>query len=337
MPYKILIIGPAWVGDMVMAQALFMQLKQIQPDVIIDVLAPAWTNALLERMPEVRRAIALPIAHGQFDWKQRWQLGKQLRLEKYDQAIVLPNSWKSALIPFIARIPKRTGWLGEMRFGLLNDARYLNKQSLPLMVQRFVALALEKADQLPKDFPKPALQVSSEQQIHTTAKFALTTTAPVLALCPGAEFGAAKRWPVEYFAEIARQQLAAGWQVWLFGSHKDQAITAEIQNLTQQACMDLAGKTTLAEAIDLLSLANIVISNDSGLMHIAAALQRSLVAIYGSSSPRFTPPLSDRVKILSIDLACAPCFQRECPLGHLQCLRELAPNLVMQAMAELAL
>lgn len=328
---------------MVMAQTLFKFIKQSKPNAIIDVLAPAWTRALLERMPEVRHALAMPIEHGQFAFKKRWQLGKQLRVEKYDQAIVLPNSWKSALIPFIARIPRRTGWLGEMRFGLLNDIRFLDKESLPLMVQRFIALALNKNDVVPVDFQKPALQISSEQRVAATAKFNLTKLnltnrqAPILALCPGAEFGPAKRWPAEYFAEVARQKLAAGWQVWLFGSHKDQIVTAEIQTLTQSACVDLAGKTTLAEAIDLLSLTNLVVSNDSGLMHIAAAMQRPLLVIYGSSSPRFTPPLCDQVKTLSIDLSCAPCFQRECPLGHLKCLKELSPNLVMQAIGDLKL
>lgn len=334
LPYKILIIGPAWVGDMVMAQTLFKFIKQAEPNAIIDVLAPAWTRALLERMPEVRRALDLPIEHKKMQLKQRWQIGKQLRAEKYDQAIVLPNSWKSALIPFIAKIPKRTGWLGEMRYGLLNDIRYLNKKQLPLMVQRFIALALDKNVVVPNHFQKPALQVNEPEK--AVAKFNLHDRSPILALCPGAEFGPAKRWPAEYFAGVAKHKLTKGWQVWLFGSHKDQTVTAEIQNLAQHACIDLAGKTTLAEAIDLLSQANLVVSNDSGLMHIAAALKRSLVVVYGSSSPRFTPPLCDQVKILSIDLPCAPCFQRECPLGHLKCLRDLSPSLVLQAIAQLS-
>lgn len=332
-PYKILVIGPAWVGDMVMAQTLFKFIKQLEPNAIIDVLAPAWTRALLERMPEVRRGLDLPTEHKKLQLKQRWQIGIQLRADKYDQAIVLPNSWKSALIPFVAKIPKRTGWLGEMRYGLLNDVRYLNKKQLPLMVQRFIALVLDKNATVPDDFQKPALQVVEASKAMT--KFNLHDRSPILALCPGAEFGSAKRWPAEYFAEVAMQKLAEGWQVCLFGSHKDQTVTAEIQNLTQHACIDLAGKTTLGEAIDLLSQASLVVSNDSGLMHIAAALKRMLVVVYGSSSPRFTPPLCDQVKILSIDLPCAPCFQRECPLSHLKCLRDLSPSLVLQAIAQL--
>jgi heptosyltransferase-2 len=331
---KILIIGPAWVGDMVMSQALLKRLKTIDSNCTIDVLAPAWSSALLERMPEVRHALTISLGHGQLDLTQRWQLGKQLRNEKYDRAIVLPNSWKSALVPFAARVPLRTGWLGEWRYGLLNDARHLDKQKIPLMVQRFLALADNAVAEIPANDPQywPALLVTPASISNTLAKFNLAQpTQPVLALCPGAEFGPAKRWPTAHFAAVAKQKLAQGYQVWLFGSAKDQPVAIEIQQATQQACVDFTGRTSLSEAIDLLSLATVVISNDSGLMHIAAALQRPVVVVYGSSSPRFTPPLSDKVKILSLGLDCSPCFQRECPLGHLNCLNNLSPELVLQA------
>lgn len=332
---KILIIGPAWVGDMVMAQVLFTFLKQQNFAVIIDVLAPDWSRALLERMPEVRRAIAMPLVHGQLGLKQRWQLGKNLRAERYDQAIVLPNSWKSALIPFAARISQRTGWCGEMRYGLLNDRRYLDKVALPFMVQRFLALGLPKHAILPTDFTKPKLKITSYSIENTLAKFNLTVKKPILALCPGAEFGAAKRWPAKHFAAIVAEKIKNNWQVWLFGSVKDQIVAHEIQQLTQHACVNLTGKTNLSEAIDLLSVASLVVTNDSGLMHVAAALQRAIVVLYGSSSPKFTPPLAEKIKILSLNLACSPCFQRECPLQHLKCLQDLSPNLVLQAMDEL--
>ena len=156
---------------------------------------------------------------------------------------------------------------------------------------------------------------------------------PVLALCPGAEYGPAKRWPAAYFAEVAKDRLDQGWDVWLFGSHKDQAVAAEIQQLLGGRCIDLSGRTQLGEAIDLMSLAAVVVSNDSGLMHVAAALGRNLVALYGSSDPGFTPPLNDNARILRLGLSCSPCFQRECPLGHLKCLRDLDPSQVLQAMA----
>lgn len=333
---KILIIGPAWVGDMVMAQTLFILIKQQNPHASIDVLAPAWSEPLLARMPEVRQSLVLPFKHGELKLRERYQLAKKLRDNHYDLAFVLPNSFKSALIPFWAKIPQRTGWRGEMRWGLLNDIRYLNKQKLPLMIERFMALALPPLTTLSKPYPKPVLRISENERSLALAKHQLSLTGkPILALCPGAEFGPAKRWPAEYYAEVARTKLAEGWQVWIFGSPKDQQEAIIIQQETQNACVDLTGKTTLAEAIDLLSLANLVITNDSGLMHIAAALERPLVVLYGSSDPRFTPPLSERVKILSLQLSCSPCFERTCPLKHQRCLRDLHTPMVLQAIADL--
>jgi heptosyltransferase-2 len=333
---KILIIAPAWVGDMVMAQCLFKTIKQQQPDAMIDVLAPTWGRALLERMPEINKSHLLPFAHGELKLKKRWQIGVELRQENYDQAIVLPNSWKSALVPFAARIPIRTGWMREMRYGLLNDIRYLNKENLPLMIQRFIALGLPKHRPLPQKLPKPSLTVLSAAINNTRAKFNLTAVSrPILILCPGAEFGPAKRWPATHYAKIAQAKLNEGWLVCLLGSPKDQSVALAIQQAVNHACMDLTGQTSLGEAIDLLSLATLVVSNDSGLMHIAAALEKPLVVVYGSSSPRFTPPLNERVKIISLALPCSPCFQRECPLGHLKCLNDLSPDLVLQAIHDL--
>lgn len=332
---KILIVGPAWVGDMVMAQTLFKLIKQQNEQCVIDVLAPNWSRPLLQRMPEISNTIALPIPHKKLHLLLRYRIGQRLRRRHYDQAIILPNSLKSAFIPFIAKIPHRTGWLGEWRWLLLNDVRYLNKNKLPLMIERFMALALMKNMELPKELPRPSLKVTAANITKTLATLQLQTEKPILALCPGAEFGPAKRWPATYFADVAREKLKAGWQVWLFGSAKDQIISQEIQQLTDNRCIDLAGKTSLAEAIDLLSLSQIVVSNDSGLMHIAAALNKPLVVLYGSSSPRFTPPLAEKVKILNLDLACSPCFKRLCPLEHLKCLQDLLPHRVLDAIVEL--
>ena len=327
---NILIVAPAWVGDMVMAQSLFIRLKQKYPDCQIDVIAPQWTLPLVARMPEINKAIEMPLARGKLGLIERIQLGKKLRTKQYTQAILLPNTWKSALTPFFANIPKITGYLGEMRYGLLNDIFQLDKQRLTQTVQRFVALADEnKSPQTPPKCPAPKLIVLAENQKTVLNKFQLNTHQKILALCAGAEYGEAKRWSIAHFAEVAKQKLKENWQVWLFGSPKDMKVTAQINQMTENRCMDLAGKTNLVEAVDLLSLANAVISNDSGLMHVAAALDRNLIAIYGSSDPKFTPPLNPKAKIISLNLECSPCFKRECPLKHTRCLTEISPQSIL--------
>ncbi len=324
-----------------MAQTLFIELREQDPQAVIDVLAPAWSAPLLERMPEVNRGIEMPLGHGRVELGIRRSLGKSLCAEKYDQAIVLPNSFKSALVPFFANIPKRTGWKGELRYGVLNDIRSLDKQRYPLMIERFIALAHGKDAALPAPLPKPALLANAANRDEARAKYELNDTCrPILALCPGAEFGPAKRWPERHYAEVAKQKLQEGWQVWLFGSEKDRPGNDEIVAMLpaddQQHVHNLAGKTSLADAIDLLSCADAVVSNDSGLMHIAAALGRNLVVVYGSTSPGFTPPLNDNNRVLQLGLECSPCFKRECPLGHLNCLNELQPEQVLNALTELS-
>lgn len=334
----ILVIGPAWVGDMVMAQVLFRLLKQNHPDCAIDVLAPAWSAPLLARMPEVRSSFDLPLKHGEFGFVARREIGHALR-GKYQQAILLPNSWKSALVPFFASIPRRTGWRGEMRYGVLNDVRVLDKEKYPLMIERFAALAFAKNEQLPARLPYLQLLIDNSERQQALQKYVLDLQKPVLALCPGAEFGPAKRWPEQHYAAVASARIAMGEQVWIFGSQNDVAVAENIRAALPEAqraqCINLAGKTALAEAIDLLSCAQAVVSNDSGLMHISAALQRPLVAVYGSSSPQFTPPLSDAVEIVRSGIECSPCFQRECPLGHLKCLNDLPPSRVLEALDKL--
>lgn len=336
----ILVVGPSWVGDMVMAQSLFIALKAADPSCRIDVLAPAWTFPLLDRMPEVSRSIALPLTHGQFGLPERIKLGRQLRAEGYTQAIVLPNSWKSALIPFFANIPQRTGYLGECRWGLLNDARRLDKQQLPMTVQRFVALALPKSAAQPPAYPIPVIPLDPARLAAAAEKFHLQTGGNILALCPGAEYGPAKRWPTDHFAELARTKIADGWQVWLFGSEKESVVAEEINQKTGGLCLDFAGRTQLDQAVDLLALATAVVSNDSGLMHLAAALDKPLVAIYGSSDPGFTPPLHAKAQVVSLHLDCAPCFKRTCPLypeghpDHTRCLTGISPAHILALLPE---
>lgn len=326
----ILIIGPSWVGDMVMAQTLFKLIKQNSPETRIDVLAPAWTFSILSRMPEVNEAIEMPIAHGELKLAERYRLAKRLRARQYDQAIVLPNSFKAALIPWLARIPKRTGWVGEWRYLLLNDIRPLDKTRYPLMIEQYMALGLPKDVPLPSPYPNPEFKISSESQQATLAKHQpIWRGRPVLALCAGAEFGPSKRWPEEYYAEVANRMLAAGWDIWLFGSPKDKPITDKIMTLTDNRCENIAGRLQLAETIDLISLVSGIVSNDSGLLHVAAALKKPVVAIYGSTSPAFTPPLSKEATVLKLNLPCQPCFKRTCPLNHHQCMRDIKPDTVL--------
>ncbi|WP_454256321.1 lipopolysaccharide heptosyltransferase II [Pseudomonas sp. Marseille-Q8238] len=336
---RILIVGPSWVGDMVMAQTLFVCLKQRHPDCEIDVLAPEWSRPILERMPEVRAALSFPLGHGVLDLASRRRIGKSLA-GRYDQAILLPNSLKSALVPFFAGIPIRTGWKGEMRYGLLNDLRKLDKARYPLMIERFMALAYAPGAPLPQPYPRPRLQIDEDSRERALAKFGLTLDRPVLALCPGAEFGEAKRWPAEHYAKVAELKIRDGWQVWLFGSKNDhpggETIRERLIPGLREEVTNLAGQTSLAEAIDLMSAAGAVVSNDSGLMHVAAALNRPLVAIYGSTSPQFTPPLAEQVEIVRLGIECSPCFERTCRFGHYNCLRELKPRPVVEALARLS-
>ena len=328
---KILVLGPAWVGDMVLAQSLFKTLKANQPDCVIDVAAPAWTLPLLERMPEVSNKIALPFKHGELAFWQRIQFGKSLKNAGYSQAIILTNSFKSALLPWAAGIPKRTSFLGEIRYGLINDIRTLDKTKLKKTVERFVTLGLDNDASLPKTIPKPHLNSASEAAwILASGLDILDNKSKILGLCPGAEYGEAKRWPAKYYAEVANDALKSGWQVLLFGSDKDVPVTSHINHLTLNKCVDLGGKTKLGEAIDLMSLCDTVISNDSGLMHVAAALDRKLIAIFGSSNPYHTPPMSTNAVIEYLGLDCSPCFKRECPLEHLNCLNMIKPITVSQ-------
>lgn len=339
---KILIIGPSWVGDMVMSQTLYIELKKMHPTALIDVLAPAWCKPILERMPEINKAIEMPLGHGDFSFFTRRKIGKSLIAENYEQAFVLTNSAKSALIPFFAKITKRTGWKGESRYGLINDMR-TNRKSFNLMIERYVALAYKKEDMTGSgclsELPKPALNIDKGKQQQAFNKFSLHCKRPIVGLCPGAEFGPAKRWPTEHFLSITKTLISNGYQVWLFGSAKDNDVTQSIKDALPQEqqihCNNLAGSTSLIEAIDLMAACNVVVSNDSGLMHIAAAVNCKVVALYGSTSPGYTPPLSDTVEILHTDIDCRPCFKRVCPVEHMNCLKQLTPEMVINAINRL--
>ncbi len=327
---------------MVLAHSLFQTLKAQRPNAVIDVAAPAWTLPLIARMPEINQGIALPFKHGQLALLERIKFGLSLKKQGYIQSITLVNSLKSAILPLAAGIPQRTGFLGECRYGLLNDIRTLDKTKLPRTVDRFVALGADKnqiQDNL--SIANPRLIADSNNALQALSKLGQDApTTKVLGLCPGAEYGEAKRWPAEYYAEVANAALSHGWQVWLFGSDKDLPVTNEINQLTTNRCLNLGGKTKLGDAIDLMSLCDTVISNDSGLMHVAAALDKKVIAIYGSSDPHHTPPMHPDAVVAYLGLSCSPCFKRVCPLtepdAQLACLKKLTPQTILHDIQFLA-
>ena len=333
MAARILVVGPAWVGDMVMTQSLLMTLAEREPGAEVDVLAPAWSQPIIARMPQARRGIELPTGHGELGWGKRRRLGHELRAVGYDRAIVLPRSAKAALVPWFARIPVRTGYRGESRYGLINDMRALDKGVLTQTVQRFVALGLPADAPQPPTVPYPALVVESGRRAALLAEHGLDGGEPLVALMPGAEYGPAKQWPEAHFGRLAERLAANGYRCLILGSPKERALGERIAAYAP-ATVNLCGRTELVDVVDLLAACRGAVSTDSGLMHVAAAVDVPLVAVYGSSTPAYTPPLSDRTGVLHLGLACSPCFERVCPLGHTQCLTRIGVSDVVAALAE---
>jgi heptosyltransferase-2 len=313
---RFLVVAPNWIGDALMAQPLLARLREKLPQARLDVLAPAWVAPVVRRMPEVSGVIETGFAHGKLALRERWKLGRTLKALGYTQAIVLPNTWKSALLPFFAGIPIRSGYVGESRYGLLN-LLYRKQPAREAMALHYARLAEAPHTEIRQPLPQPRLTVDAQSARRTRERFALAGRYAVF--CPGAEYGPAKRWP--YFRELAeRLELPAV----LLGSPKEREQCAAIKG------RNLAGETTLDEAVDILACAQYVVSNDSGLMHVAAALGRPQVALFGSSSPQHTPPLSDKARVLWLGLECSPCYARECPLGHFRCMKDLAVDRVLE-------
>ena len=332
---RILIVAPSWIGDTIFAQPLFHLFHRYHPGLTLDVLALPYLRPVLEHMPQVHSIIDNPFAHSELRFGDRRRLGVMLRGQNYDQAIVLPNSLKSALVPFLAKIPLRTGYVGEMRFGLLNDARRLDESTLRTMVDRYAFLAQPPGTTLTRPIIRPTLQVAPEELDAVLKKFGLDTHRPVTIFCPGAEYGPARRWPTEHYGVLAKSIVGEGKQVWLLGSSKDREIADAVQLASGGLCRNLAGETNLSEAIRLLAAASLVVSNDTGLLHVASALNRPVVALYGSTAPGLAPPYSDQSASVSLNLSCSPCRERVCPLGHFNCMNQLTPERVAGAITSM--
>ena len=325
----ILLVGPSWVGDMVMAASLVAAIRARFPGRPVDVLAPPAALPIATLIEGVRNAIPLGFGHGQFGLTGRWKIGRSLKSAGYGTAIVLPRAFKAAIPPFAARIPERIGYAAEGRSILLTDARNDADRKTARTIDRFVALA-GPAGQSPVS-PRPRLQQPDVGPADLAGRFGLASDRPVLGLCPGAEYGPAKQWPAAKFAALAQLAVEAGYRVRLFGGPKDKTISAEIARLAGVPVDDLSGKTSLIEAAALLGRCDAVVSNDSGLMHVAGALDRPLVVVYGSSSEAMTPPTAPNAEVVSIELSCRPCFKRECPLGTLACLEGIEAQRVFAA------
>lgn len=296
----------------------------------IDVVGPPWSVPLVSRMPEVRRGIPLAAGHGELAVGARRALGRSLRGQGYDRAIVLPRSFKSALVPWFAGIPVRTGFAAELRGLVLNDVRRLDRQVLDQTVRRFVALGVPAGVPVPVP-PMPALRVDEANRRLLLARLGLGQR-PAIALLPGAAYGPAKQWPIGSFTALARALVERDFEVWVLGSGGEQGLGEQICSGAGAHVFNICGRTSLEDTVDLLSATRAAVTNDSGLMHVAAAAGTEVIAIYGSSSPHFTPPLTSRKSILYLGLDCSPCFRRVCPLGHLNCLNHITPASVLAAM-----
>jgi heptosyltransferase-2 len=327
-----LVIAPQWIGDAVMTEPLLRRLAARGERLTVGALP--WVAPVYRAMPQVAEVIEFPFAHGGLQFRARRSIAKRLE-GRFGKAYVLPNSLKSALLPFLASIPERIGYLGEARIGLLTH-RLKNPKDKPPMVAFYSALSGEAG----LEGDRPELRMDPAQVEATLREIGLRRGGYVV-FAPGAEFGAAKRWPARHYSELAAR---LDLPVVLLGSGKEAALCDEIAapvNAEQAGkCLNLAGKTTLPQALALIAASHGTVSNDSGLMHVAAALGVPQVAIFGSSSPLHTPPLNDRARVLWLKadpayqppLDCAPCFARECPLGHMRCLNDISAQQVLQAL-----
>ena len=315
---KILIFGPSWVGDMVMAHSLFVNLKRRNPHCEIHLAAPNWSMDIGSRFPEIDKLIPLEFKHGKFDFFKRVTLGLRLRRESYDECIFLINTFKSLFNIAFANIPLRTGYVGELRSLFLNNS--FKKNTEPT-ISKFSKLSIKKSYPSPKVInPKIA---SHKKNGENFLKKNRIPTKKLIIISGGAEYGPAKILPSEKYAYIANELIKKNYHILLIGSVNDITVNQKINKLTKNKCFDITGKTSLAECIDVISCAQYFLSNDSGLMHIAAALNVPQDSFFGSSDPKNTPPLNNKAIVNYLNLDCSPCFERQCPLKHFDCMNKI--------------
>jgi heptosyltransferase-2 len=333
-PARILVVGPRWIGDVVMTQSLFISLRRRLAGAVIDVLTPTHTAPLLGRMPEVDEAIVMDIAHGRLALSERRNVARTLRRRGYDQAIVLQRSAKAALVPWLAGIKVRTGQRGDPRFGLIKDVRPLDTKRYPLKAEHYALLGLAHAGDPLESITYPQLEVDAHNQTRLLATLGLTTERPVVGFAPGAAYGSAKQWPVRHYAALAGALDTLGWSCWIFGGKGDRDIAQAMCTAAPRHAVDLTGRTRLTEAADLAALTTQFVGNDTGIMHLAAATAPSVIGRYGSTDPDYAPPLAGLSQRLWRGLDCSPCRQRECPLAHHACLEDLPVADVLTACLE---
>ena len=322
---KFLIIAPSWIGDLIISQSLLKYLKKEYPNCQIDMIVrPELTN-LAKMMPEVKNIYPLDIKHKEFGLIKRHILAKEIKKHLYSTSIILPNSFKSAIIPWLANIPVRIGYNRELRLFLLNKKYSLIKHK-DSMVNRYLKLA----DGSYSDVIRPSLLINGDSSKLISRKYLINNSKKNIVLCPEAEYGSAKRWPINKWMQLANFYKEKDYNVYFLGKNK--SLEAKYQNiLKKDSIISLLGKTSLEEAAYILSIVDLVVTNDSGLMHIAASVNTNLISIFGSSSPFYTPPLmKDQFgEVIYKALTCSPCFKRECPLQHLNCLNNISSEEIL--------
>ncbi len=324
----ILIVPYMWIGDFVRCHSVVKVLRQRFPNRPVDVLATTLCAPLADYMPGVRQAIVVDLPRSRLALSQQNALARRLKQENYGMALTMPRTWKAALAPFLAGIPERVGFAGEGRFVLLNDVRFGEKK-LPRMVDRCAMLALPRGATQPPDWPLPELQVPASEIAAWRIRRGLTEDRPIVTLAPGA-VGPSKRWTTEGYAELAKRMRDDGAYVWVLGGPGEKEIATEIA--AKGGALDLTG-TDLRDAVIALAAASVAISNDSGLLHVAAAAGARSIGIFGPTSPWHWAPLNPLAAVIETtsELPCRPCHKPVCRLAHHRCMRDIAADQVLAA------